>query len=320
MIYIIAFFLTFIITFIVRKIALKKSFLDIPNKRSSHSIPTPKGGGIAIVFVWYVFLCYFYYKGLIDQNLFFALLPGIILSAVSFFDDIFNLSPEDRLCLQALVSALALFFLGGLQKIDLVFFVFDNVYLLSFLTFFGIIWFINLFNFLDGIDGYEASEIIFISLALFFFTKNPIVLLLTVVCFGFLLWNWQKAKIFMGDVGSTFLGYTIAVFIIYFQNNDNLPIISSLILSSVFWFDATLTLIRRKLNGEKLTQAHNKHAYQRLTQAGWSHSKVCLYAMLINILLLVIVYYLTNICIGFSICMVLLFVVMKFVDRKKKFE
>ncbi len=320
MIYALAFISTFVLTFIVRKITLKKSLLDIPNERSSHSVPTPTGGGLAIVIVWYVALSFFYFESYISQELYFALLPGIIIAAIGFCDDIFGLSPKVRLFFQALMSVLALFFLGGLQKIDLGFFVFDNVYILSLFAFFGIIWFINLFNFLDGIDGYEASEVIFISLALFYFTKNPATLLLAVVCLGFLFWNWQKAKIFMGDVGSTLLGYTIIVLFIHFQNNENFSLVNSLVLSSIFWFDATLTLIRRKLNGEKLSQAHKKHAYQRLNQSGWSHAKVCTFAMLTNILLFVIVLFVENIWVSFLISIILLFGVMKFVDGKKKFE
>ena len=289
--YIIAFILTFILTFIVKKVAIKKSLLDIPNKRSSHSVPTPRGGGLAIVIVWYAFLSFFYYKAYISQELFFALLPGIIIAMVGFFDDILGLSPKVRLFFQGLVSLLALYFLGGLQKLDLGFFIFDNIYLLSFFAFFGIIWFINLFNFLDGIDGYEASEVIFISLSFFCFAKSNVALLLANICFGFLFWNWQKAKIFMGDVGSTLLGYSIAVFIIYFQNNNTFSLLNSLIITAIFWFDASLTLFIRWKKKEKLSQAHKNHTYQKAVQIGFSHQKVVILAMLINIILLCLTFF-----------------------------
>ena len=124
----------------------------------------------------------------------------------------------------------------------------------------------------------------------------------------------------MGDVGSTLLGYNIAIFTIYYSNQESLNFWIWIILFSMYLFDATLTLIRRKLNGEKLTQAHKKHAYQRLTQSGWSHYKVTNYLILINIVLLSIVYFITNIFIALILALLVLIVCMKFVDNRKKFE
>ena len=137
---------------------------------------------------------------------------------------------------------------------------------------------------------------------------------------GFLYWNWHKAKIFMGDVGSTLLGYNIAIFTIYFANVESTNFWMWIVLFSLFWFDATVTLIRRKLNGEKLSQAHKKHAYQRLTQSGWSHYKVTNYSILVNIVLFCLVYFLSNIFIAFLTAILLLGIVMRFVDSKKRFE
>lgn len=91
-------------------------------------------------------------------------------------------------------------------------------------------------------------------------------------------------------------------------------------LYGVFWFDATITLIRRKLNGEKLTEAHRKHAYQRLTQSGWSHSKVTLYATLLNLVIFAFVYFIPNVAISFTLSLVLLYAAYRFVEAKKKFE
>ncbi|MCT7593207.1 hypothetical protein N5U31_09520 [Aliarcobacter butzleri] len=145
-------------------------------------------------------------------------------------------------------------------------------------------------------------------------------LVLAVAVLGFLYWNWNKAKIFMGDVGSTLLGYNIAIFTIYYANQQASNFWIWIILFGVYWFDATLTLIRRKLNKEKLSQAHKKHGYQRLTQAGWSHYKVTNYSIGLNIILFFIVYFVSNIFVAFILALIVLGLSMKFVDNKRAFE
>jgi len=154
-----------------------------------------------------------------------------------------------------------------------------------------IVWFINLYNFLDGIDGYAGSEAIFLSIAAFMLFGGNHFLVLAVAVLGFLVWNWHKAKIFMGDVGSTLLGYNIAIFTLYYANQESSNFWIWIILFGVFWLDATFTLFRRYLNGEKLSQAHKKHLYQKLTQMGWAHDRVVVFAILINLLLFGVAYY-----------------------------
>jgi Fuc2NAc and GlcNAc transferase len=140
-----------------------------------------------------------------------------------------------------------------------------------------------------------------------------------VAVLGFLYWNYNKAKIFMGDVGSTHLGYNIAIFTLYYANKEATNLWIWIILFGLFWFDATLTLIRRKLNHEKLSKAHKKHAYQRMTQSGWSHFKVTNYSIIINLLLFGIVFFVSNIFIAFIASLFLLFCIMHFIDKKKAF-
>ena len=183
-----------------------------------------------------------------------------------------------------------------------------------------IIWFINLYNFLDGINGYAGSEAVFLALAAFILFSGNHFLVLAVAVLGFLFWNWNKAKIFMGDVGSTLLGYNIAIFTIYYANEQATNFWIWIILFGVYWFDATLTLIRRKLNKEKLSQAHKKHGYQRLTQSGWSHYKVTNYSIGLNMILFFIVYFVSNIFVAFILALIVLALSMKFVDNKKAFE
>ncbi len=324
MIYIVLFLLSFFLTYFIKNYAINKSLVAEVNERSSHTVPTPHGGGIALAITWFLGLFYLYYANQIESNLFYALLVGAVISVVSFFDDIYELSAKIRLMVQAIVAIGGLYFLGGFHSLDLFVFSIENQVFTNIFALFMIIWFINLYNFLDGINGYAGNEAVFLSLAGYILFSGNYFLVLAVAVLGFLYWNWNKAKIFMGDVGSTLLGYNIAIFTIYYANQEATNLWIWIILFGLFWFDATITLIRRKLNAEKLSQAHKKHAYQRLTQAGWSHFKVTNYAIGINILLLLIVFSCVwlglSIFVAFAISLILLYSVVKFVDSKKRFE
>lgn len=314
---------SFILTFVIRYFAIKSKIIDIPNERSSHITPIPRGGGLSIVLTWYLAITYLFFNHEIENSLYFALLSGIFLVIVSFIDDIFNISPKIRLLFQFLSAGLALYFLGGFQQITMPF---SNIAFSLFFVFFvwfSIVWFVNLFNFLDGIDGYAATQAIFLSLSLAFFSIDFTPLILAVSTMGFLIWNWQKAKIFMGDVGSTSLGFTLAVLAIHYGKNLEMNILIPIILSSVFWFDATITLIRRKINKENITQAHRKHAFQRITQAGWSHQKTVIYAQFINLLffILTLIFNYYKISLLFLLIfavLIILFIYLQ-IEKKQKF-
>ena len=319
-------FISLALTFFVRKFALKKQILDIPNERSSHTIPTPRGGGLAIAISWYLAITVLYFLGKIEGDLFFALLSGVVLSVISFIDDIRNLSPKIRMVAQFTAAVLALVAMGGSSLIDIGFLKYENRIILSLLSIPFIIWFINLFNFLDGIDGYLGMEGIFVFSALWFFTGNNLLLIFVAAIAGFLILNWPapKAKIFCGDVGSTLIGFNVAVFSIYFQKTDQLSIVIPIIVSALFWFDATITLIRRWRNGEELSVAHRKHAYQRIVQAGFSHKKTVAWAISLNVVLFLLAYLtieFKTFSIGFILIVVLsLWFVVKQIDKKKAFQ
>ncbi len=319
MIYIVLFLLSFALTYFIKNYAIKKSLVAKVNERSSHTVPTPHGGGIAIAVTWFIGLSYLFFVGEISSSLYYALMFGVIISVVSYLDDLYELSPKLRLLTQACVALGGMWALGGLQVIDFGLFSIENQVVTNLFAFFMIIWFINLYNFLDGIDGYAGSEALFLGLAGFVLFGGAHFLVLVVSVLGFLVWNWHRAKIFMGDVGSTLLGYNVAIFTIYYADQDGVNLWVWIILFGLFWFDATLTLFRRYKNGEKLSQAHKKHAYQRLTQAGWPHDKVVLSSMGVNIVLFCSVYFLKSIWIAFLLALILLYGIIKFVDYKKAF-
>ena len=319
MIYILLFLFSFTLTYFIKNYAIKKSLVAEVNERSSHTVPIPHGGGIAIAVSWFLGLTYLFYTKSIDEKLFYALCIGIIISVVSYLDDLYELSPKVRLLTQSFVALLGLYFLGGFNEINFIYFSIENQILTNVFAFFMIIWFINLYNFLDGINGYAGSEMIFLSLAGFLLFGGHHFIVLAVATLGFLLWNYGNAKIFMGDVGSTLLGYNVAIFTLYYSNQESQNFWVWIILFGVFWFDATLTLFRRFRNREKLSQAHKKHAYQRLTQAGYSHSTVVITSILLNILLFSLVYFIPNVLIAFLISIFLLYTAMLQIDKLKGF-
>ena len=319
MIYAFLFLLSFVLTYVIKNHAIKNSLVAEVNERSSHTVPTPHGGGIAIAISWFVGLIYLYFNHQIESSLFYALMSGMIISVVSYLDDLFELSTKIRLTTQTLVALLGLYFLGGFETLDLFYFSTKNQVITNIFAFLMIVWFINLYNFLDGIDGYAGSEAIFLGMAGFILFGGEHFLILIVATLGFLIWNWHKAKIFMGDVGSTLLGYNIAIFTLYYANQEPSNLWVWIALFGLFWFDATLTLLRRYKNGEKLSQAHKKHAYQRLTQSGWGHDKVVKASILVNIILLMIVYLIPNIYIALIIALLFLYAIVKTIDNIKAF-
>lgn len=319
MVFILFFIFSLVLTYLIKNYAVEKSLVADVNERSSHTVPTPHGGGVAIVITWFVGLFYLYFSNEIESNLFYTLLVGIIISVVSFFDDIYELSAKFRLVIHSIVAILGISIIGGLDSIYLGFFSIENQFITNIFAFLLIVWFINLYNFLDGINGYAGSEAVFLGLAGFILFDGGHFLVLAVAVLGFLFWNYGHAKIFMGDVGSTLLGYNIAIFTLYYSNEESSNLWIWMILFGVFLFDASITLLRRKLNNENISKAHKKHAYQRLNQSGWSHFKVTNYSIGLNIVLFCIVYFISNVFLAFFISLVILTIVTKFVENKKKF-
>lgn len=322
--YILIFFISVVSVYFYRWYARKKTILDLPNERSSHINPTPRGGGIAIAILWFLAITIVFLRKDINTDLYFALLCGLPVSVVGLLDDVYTVSPKVRLLVQTLSATLAIFLLGGMNIIDIGFTHISFSFLFSIMAVIGVVWFTNLFNFLDGIDGYLSVEVIFIGVAFFLMYGIIPPLLLATVTTGFLVWNWQPAKIFMGDSGSTLLGFTIAIFAVYYQDTEVSSVIIWLMLTSLFWFDATLTLFRRWRNHENLSNAHKKHAYQRVVQFGFSHKKTVSYSLLVNLSILGLVwlahifpYMLLPL---FCVNIVCLYILIRLVDRRMPFS
>jgi UDP-N-acetylmuramyl pentapeptide phosphotransferase/UDP-N-acetylglucosamine-1-phosphate transferase len=306
------------------RVAVKKNIMDIPNQRSSHSQPTPRGGGLAIVASWYAGLTALRIMGLIENSLFLALISGFVLAAVSFIDDVYDIKPSIRILAQLITACAGLYFIGGMKLIYLHGLKMEYSLILSLIAVIGIVWFINLFNFLDGIDGYASMEAILVAFGMFIVTGNPTLSILIFATLGFLIWNWPKAKIFMGDIGSTQLGYILIILGIYFNNAIQLNIIGWLILTSLFWVDASVTLFRRWRNHEKLSIAHKKHFYQRIVRFGLTHKETDLWLVLVNIIFIALVYLSENNIAGyyitFPVSILFNFLIMRVIDNKFPFN
>lgn len=268
--------------------AHKKQLLDIANHRSSHTQATPRIGGLS--FVLLISLLMVGYAVLINRLptaaiFIFILAPALIVAITGLLDDIINLSQRVRFILYFLSSLLALGNLSSLFTQPLWVLVSAGLILGLTLT-----WLINLFNFMDGIDGIAASESLFVLAALSFFAYQAsdadlhhLLILSTAPIIGFLLLNWQPARIFMGDIGSTFLGALIGCLCFYMINAKMITFYSVIILLAVFVVDATWTLSYRLATGQKWYQAHRSHHYQILARKLGSHSKVTGLYTLINI-------------------------------------
>ena len=159
------FLLSWSLTYFIKNHAIKNSLVDIPNDRSSHSIPTPHGGGIAIAVSWFIGIAYLFGIDQIESDLFYALVVGVVIAVVSYLDDLYELKPRTRFLTQLFTALAGLWFLGGLNVLDFGLFTIENQIITNTIAVIAIIWFINLYNFLDGIDGYAGSEAVFLGLA-----------------------------------------------------------------------------------------------------------------------------------------------------------
>ncbi len=256
----------------------RRAVLDRPNERSLHLTPTLRGGGIAVTGTVLLAWVTLYETGSSASGIIGITLGAGILAAVSWVDDLRGLSPGVRLVAQAAAVTIGILALpearGPLEAWLGPALYFAAAGLLW-------IWWINLFNFMDGIDGLAASEAAAIGGGVLLFTsvgegRDPVAALLAAAfvgaAIGFLVWNWSPARIFLGDVGSIPLGYLSGFLLLGLAARGYWKI--ALILPLYFLADATITLCRRLLRGERVWQAHRQHFYQRAVRDGLGHAGV----------------------------------------------
>ena len=267
--------------------ARQEAILDIPNERSSHTLPTPRGGGVIFValFLAVILLCPFIFPR--EASLWLALSGGgLAVAAVGWSDDRKTLPAWKRLGVHSIAVLWALYHLGGMPSLSLGFATLPLGYIGHVLAFIGGVWMVNLYNFMDGIDGLAAGEAVLAASTGAFLTKGTPVsfalFALAASVLGFLIWNWSPAKVFMGDAGSGFLGFAFFCFALYTENTNTVPLLTWAVLVSVFAVDATLTLIMRARQRKRLSEAHRDHLYQQFIKAGFRHSSVTIIALLLG--------------------------------------
>jgi len=287
------FTISFLLTALVRKIAKNNNLIDTPNHRSAHTIPTPRGGGLAIAVSFLLGISALLYLKQISVSQWTAFFgSGFLVSAIGFLDDKYSLSPLTRLVTQVLAAIWGIYWLGGFPGFSVFGFTVENIVLLSLVGILSLVWLTNLYNFMDGINGIATIQAITVGFGMTLLgylgdLGGSIDLLPALAGFascGFLYWNFPKAKIFMGDVGSSFLGLTLGLIAVNQAHKNPDLLFGFLILMAVFFTDATWTLFRRLLGRQKVYQAHASHAYQRAARKCQSHTKVSLTAGAINIL------------------------------------
>ncbi len=290
-IFVLVFLASALITAGLRRLFVQHGLIDLPNARGSHKVPVPRGGGVGIVVAFLSAVCWFLEKRLIPDRLAWALIGGgLAIAIVGFLDDRFKLARWPRLVVHSLAAAWAIWCLDAMRNAqsgggsDL------SAWVRRFAAFVALVWLTNLFNFMDGIDGLAGMEAACVSgLGASLLLRNGLLsgaqltLLLCAASLGFLVWNWPPAKIFMGDVGSGFLGFTLGTLAIFFSKTNSTLVWPWLILLAAFVVDATVTLFHRMFMRARWYEAHRSHAYQHAAEAFGSHAKVTLAVAAINI-------------------------------------
>ena len=279
------------LTWCLRRYALARSLIDVPNARSSHSVPTPRGGGVAIVLSFLIALPFLLVGNEITHSFTWALLgAGAAVAVLGFLDDHGHIAARWRLLGHFSAAMWALFWLGGLPGVVLPGMVIDLGWLGHIAAAFYLVWMLNLYNFMDGIDGLASVEAICVCLGaclIYWLNGDQALiwapLLLSMAVLGFLYWNFPPARIFMGDAGSGFLGVILGVLSLQAAWHSPDLLWVWLILLGVFIVDATFTLIRRLMRGDKVYEAHRSHAYQFASRQVGSYLPVTLSVLVINV-------------------------------------
>ncbi|WP_043201081.1 MraY family glycosyltransferase [Pseudomonas putida] len=280
-----------LLTAALRRYALNKQIIDVPNARSSHTVPTPRGGGVAIVLSFLACLPLLGMAGAVPLAPLVAIGgAGALIAVIGFMDDHGHIAARWRLLGHFAAAAWMLYWLGGLAPLQVFGFTLDLQWFGFILAAFYTVWMLNLYNFMDGIDGIASVEAVTACLSIMLLSAlagvpqlMALPLLLAAATLGFLFWNFPPAKIFMGDAGSGFLGIVLAGLSLQAAWASPQLFWCWLILLGVFVVDATFTLIRRLLRGDKVYEAHRSHAYQFASRHCGKHLPVTLAVAAINL-------------------------------------
>jgi Fuc2NAc and GlcNAc transferase len=276
----------------MRRHALRNAILDIPNVRSSHVAPTPRGGGLAIVLAFMGALVWLVFVQLLRVDVACVLIiGGGAVALAGYLDDRKSLPASTRICIHIVAAVIAVMVLGGITQQSLGRFGLHGIWVGGLLALIALTWSTNLFNFMDGIDGIAGSEAIFVAVsgAVINFAYGgdigltAAMLALGAATLGFLILNWPPARIFMGDVGSGFLGFSLTVLALAASRHSTVPIEVWAILSGVFLVDATVTLLVRIARGDRWLEAHRLHAYQILARRWHAHLPTTVLVIAINL-------------------------------------
>jgi Fuc2NAc and GlcNAc transferase len=270
-----------LLTVVLIKQRLSQQLLDLPNDRSSHTQPTPRGGGLGFIIGFALTSLLAAAFGIIpwqDLSMWLVLIP---LAVIGILDDRQGVSASARYLVQLGSAGIAIAYFGSFPLPWLDSLGTSGQIIAIALSIIGMTALINFYNFMDGLDGLVGGCVAVQLAFLAFYTNQPIFWLLVAAIGGFLYWNWSPAKIFMGDVGSTVLGATVAIAALNLHNNLSVAW-SSLAITLPLAIDAIYTLCRRLLRRENIFKAHRSHLYQRLQQSGLSHDKVALLYIAIN--------------------------------------
>ncbi len=278
------FFCSLWLTMKLRTYALSHSLIDIPNGRSSHTIPTPRGGGVAIVFSFLTCLPILSIAGYVSWAHTLGLVgAGGGVALLGFLDDHGHIAARWRLIGHFIAASWVLYWVAGFPTLVIFGLAVDFGIFAYAIAALYLVWMLNLYNFMDGIDGIASIQAItacFGAAFLYYISGfeqlmwTPLLLACSVI--GFLYWNFPPARIFMGDAGSGFLGIMLASLSLQASAAAPLFIWVWLILLGVFIVDATFTLSRRLLRGEKVYEAHRSHAYQFASRHFGNHITVSL--------------------------------------------